>query len=243
MSPPRPSPASIVLDTQPPSVTTVDPAINDDLVGARPTITVTFSEPIDPASWTQLGLVVQTPDGCSCSRDVHASRRPTPGPIRPSEDLVSGERVRAHGRRRARRRRQPRRADRLVGGDGSAGAARSRSRRAPALVDRGATALLTGRLTAPTRGRLAHAGGASRRCPRDRSLWVPCPSAADGSFSTRVTPSSTTEYRLRVPAAGGFGAGSAERRRLGPARRAAQLVLVGGPRRPRRQPASRSSRR
>ena len=55
--------ASIVLDTERPSVVSVDPAFNDDLVGARPTITVTFSEAIDPASWTQLGLVVQTPDG------------------------------------------------------------------------------------------------------------------------------------------------------------------------------------
>lgn len=34
------------------------------------------------------------------------------------------------------------------------------------------------------------------------------PVAAYGSFATRVTPSSTTQYSLSVPAADGFGAGS-----------------------------------
>jgi hypothetical protein len=35
------------------------------------------------------------------------------------------------------------------------------------------------------------------------------PVDADGGFSMRVTPSSTTEYRVSVPPYGGFGAGSA----------------------------------
>ena len=77
----------------------------------------------------------------------------------------------------------------------------------PSVLDRGATTLLTGRLTAPT-------GAASLSLearPAGALQVVPLgsvPVTADGSFSTRVTPSSTTEHRLRVPATGGFGTGS-----------------------------------
>ncbi len=58
-----PASDAIVLDTEQPGVTSVDPPVNADLVGVRPTVTVTFSEPIDPASWALVGLVVQTPGG------------------------------------------------------------------------------------------------------------------------------------------------------------------------------------
>jgi hypothetical protein len=70
-------------------VTAVDPALNDDIVGARPTITVTFSEATDPASWTQLGLVVQTPEGVLVPGTL-AVTAPNAGSFRPSDDLVAG---------------------------------------------------------------------------------------------------------------------------------------------------------
>ncbi len=78
-----------MLDTERPSVTSVDPAIDNDLVGARPTITLTFSEAIDPASWTQLGLVVQTPGGALIPGTFTWSRRALPS-YQPSVDLTSG---------------------------------------------------------------------------------------------------------------------------------------------------------
>ena len=67
---------------------TVDPAVNADLVGARPT--VTFSEPIDPESWTQLGLVAQTPDGVLVLGSFAIGAAPDVGTFRPSDDLVAG---------------------------------------------------------------------------------------------------------------------------------------------------------
>ena len=81
-------------------------------------------------------------------------------------------------------------------------------RATPTLVDRGATSILSGRLTAPT-GVTALTVEAA---PAGALQVVPLgsvPVAADGSFSVRVTPSSTTEYRVLVPAAGEYGEGSA----------------------------------
>jgi hypothetical protein len=197
--------ASIVLDTGRPGITAVDPAVGDDLVGARPTITVTFSEPIDPASWMQLGLVVQTPEGMLVPGTFLVTA-PNVGSYQPSVDLVSGSAyVLTVG------------AVRDVAGNAVAPsgswvatdrpAPEITLRASPSLVDRGAASLLAGRLTAPTgvasltlEGRVVGAFGTL--------ATVVVPVAADGTFSARVTPSSTTTYLMRVPAAGGFGAGS-----------------------------------
>ena len=197
--------ATIVLDTQRPSVTAVDPAINDDLVGARPTITVTFSEPIDPDSWTRLGLVAQTPDGVLVP-GVFNVLAPAVGTFRPSEDLVAGgvyvltvSAVRDV-------------AGNVVAPIGSwvavdRPAPEVTLRASPAMVDRGATTLLSGRLTAPTG--VASLTLEARPIGALETVGLGTVSvAADGSFSARVTPSSTTEYRFGVPAAGVYGAAS-----------------------------------
>ena len=197
--------ASIVLDTEGPSVVAVDPAVDADIVGARPTITVTFSEAIDPASWNQLGLVAQTPDGVLIL-GVFKVIAPTVGTFQPLDDLVTdGVYVLSVGAVRDV-------AGNLVAPIGSwvtvdRPAPEITLRASPSLVDRGATTLLTGRLAAPT--------GVASLTLEARPIGALqivalglVPLAADGSFSTRVRPSSTTEYRLRVPAAGGFGAGS-----------------------------------
>jgi len=197
--------ATIVLDTERPSVTSIDPAINEDLVGARQTISVTFSEAIEPASWTSLGLVVQTPDGVLVP-GVFEVAAPTVGTFRPSDDLVAGGAYiltvgAVHDI-----------AGNLVAPIGSWVAVDRPApdvtlRASPAIIDRGATTLLSGRLIAPT----GVASLSLEARPAGALQVVPLgsvPVAADGSFSTRVTPSSTTEYRVRVPAAGGFGAGS-----------------------------------
>ncbi len=197
--------ASIVLDTEPPSVVAVDPAVNADLVGPQPTITVTFSEPIDPGSWTHLGLVVQTPDGVLVP-GTFTIMAPTTGSYRPSQDLVSGGAyVLTVG------------AVRDIAGNVVApiGSWVATDRPAPELamtatpsvVSRSATALLSGRLTAPT-GVASLTLEARPVGALETVALGSVPVAPDGSFATLVTPSSTTEYRLSVPAAGGFGAGS-----------------------------------
>jgi len=198
--------ASIVLDTERPSVAAVSPAINDDLVGMRPTITVTFSEAIDPESWTQFGLVAQTPDGVLVPGTFAMGAESNVGTFRPSDDLVAGSvYVLTVGAVRDV-------AGNLVAPIGSwvatdRPAPELAMAAAPTVVDRGATALLTGRLTAPTGvvslNLEARPAGALQIVPLGS-----VPVAANGSFSVRVTPTSTTEYRLAVPAAGGFGAGN-----------------------------------
>ena len=197
--------ASIVLDTERPAVTTVDPAINGDLVGARPTVTVTFSKAIEPGSWTQLGLVVQTPEGVLIPGTL-VLITPTVGTYEPSVDLVSESAyVLTVGSVRDL-------AGNLVAPVGSWVATdrlgpRVSLKATPTLVDWSSPALIAGRLTAPT--------GVSLLTLEARAVGGllsvvlgTIPVAPDGAFSIRVTPSSTTEYRVRVPAVGGYGAGS-----------------------------------
>ena len=197
--------ASIILDTEQPSVTSIDPQVTADLVGARPAITVTFSEPIDPASWTHLGLVVQTSDGALVP-GTFTMVSPSTASYQPSVDLVSGSSyVLTVGAVRDT-------AGNLVAPVGSWVAIDRPGptvtlNATPQLVDWGATTVLAGRLKVPT--------GVAALSLEGRAigtlLTIPLgivQVTPDGRFSTRVTPSSTTEYRLRVPAAGGFGAGS-----------------------------------
>jgi len=204
--PSAPVSASVVLDTERPGVTVVDPPVGNELVGRRPPITVTFSEPIDPASWTLLGLIVQTPKGELISGTC-AIVSPTSGAFHPSQDLVAGAAyVLSVGAVRDV-------AGNLVAPLGSwvavvRPAPELTLAASPRVVNRGASALLGGRLAAPAGVASltleAHPAGALTTIALGS-----VPVAADGRFSVRVTPSSTTEYRVRVPATGGFGAGSA----------------------------------
>ena len=195
---------SIVLDTEPPTLASVDPPLGTDLPGPRPTITITFSKPIDPASWETWGLIVQTTGGTVVPGSLTVTG-PDSGSYRPSADLVGGTTyIISLGAVRD-----------LAGTMVPTGWWFATDRWAPQLavaasprvVDRGATSLLSGRLMAPT-------GVASltlEALPAGALSAVPLgsvPVAPDGSFSSRVTPSSTTEYRVSVPAAGGFAAGS-----------------------------------
>ena len=197
--------ASIVLDTERPTVTTVDPAINSDLVGARPTVTVTFSKAIEPGSWTQLGLVVQTPGGVLIPGTLVAIT-PTVGTYEPSVDLVSGSAyVLTVGSVRDL-------AGNLVAPVGSWVATDRLGptvslKATPTLVNWSSPALIAGRLTAPTG--VASLTLEARAVGGLLSVVLGTIAVApDGAFSIRVTPSSTTEYRVRVPAVGTYGAGS-----------------------------------
>jgi hypothetical protein len=58
-----PAGASVVIDTILPSVASIDPPASSTVVGLRPKLTVTFTEAIAPATWIDLGLIVQSATG------------------------------------------------------------------------------------------------------------------------------------------------------------------------------------
>jgi hypothetical protein len=196
--------ASVVLDTERPGVIAVDPPIGEDLVGSRPAITVTFSEPIEPGSWAGLGLVFQTPGG-ELVPGTYSLVSEAVGRFRPAAHLEVGALyVISIG------------AVRDVAGNPVAplgswvGLVRPAPvvavAASPLVVDQGQTALLSGRVIAPagisSLSLEAHPAGSALGIVQLGSV----PVAPDGSFAVRVTPSSSTEYRFRVPAVGEYGA-------------------------------------
>jgi hypothetical protein len=58
-----PTSATVTVDTVQPSVLAISPAPGSSVVDLRPPFAVTFDEPMDPASWRDLGLVVQAAGG------------------------------------------------------------------------------------------------------------------------------------------------------------------------------------
>ena len=58
-----PAIASVAIDTTAPSAIELAPGPGSTVVGLRPPFTVRFDEPIDPATWTDLGLIVQSASG------------------------------------------------------------------------------------------------------------------------------------------------------------------------------------
>jgi hypothetical protein len=55
--------ASVVIDTVAPLLVGVDPVPGSQVVGLRPALTVTFSEPIATATWIDGGLIMQSATG------------------------------------------------------------------------------------------------------------------------------------------------------------------------------------
>ena len=64
-----PATATVTIDTVQPSVGALIPAPGSSVVGLRPSFSVTFDEPMDPASWSDLGLIVQAADGTLVAGD------------------------------------------------------------------------------------------------------------------------------------------------------------------------------
>lgn len=54
---------AITIDTVSPSVIAIDPSPGSSVSGLRPPIRVTFNEPINASTWTDLGLIVQSATG------------------------------------------------------------------------------------------------------------------------------------------------------------------------------------
>lgn len=58
-----PTNATVTIDTDPPSAIGVEPVPGSSVAGLRPPFSVTFDEAMDPTSWTDLGLIVQSATG------------------------------------------------------------------------------------------------------------------------------------------------------------------------------------
>ena len=86
-----PASASITLDTVPPVVTAITPTANSAVIGLQPTFTVRFSKPIDPASWDNLGLVVQAANGARVEGAYAYDATSWTGSFVPGADLAPGE--------------------------------------------------------------------------------------------------------------------------------------------------------
>ncbi len=82
--------ASVVLDTVSPGVRVITPTPNTSPVGLRPTFTIQFDEPIESATWTSHGLVVQAGNGAQVSGGYSYDPRTMTGSFVPTDNLVPG---------------------------------------------------------------------------------------------------------------------------------------------------------
>ncbi len=82
---------SIRLDTLAPVVTAISPNPNSVVHLLRPTIRVSFAEPLDPASWIALGLVLQTASGAFVPGSLAYDAATRTGTFTPDADLVPGD--------------------------------------------------------------------------------------------------------------------------------------------------------
>jgi hypothetical protein len=85
-----PAIASVTIDTQPPAVVGLDPQPDSSVIGLRPKLTATFNEPIEAASWTDLGLIVQSASGALVAGTYTYSVATRTGSFVPSTDLQPG---------------------------------------------------------------------------------------------------------------------------------------------------------
>jgi hypothetical protein len=85
-----PATATVTIDTVQPSVDALSPEPGSNVVGLRPTFTVTFDEPMAPASWLSLGLVVQAADGALVAGEYAYDVERRVGTFVPASDLVPG---------------------------------------------------------------------------------------------------------------------------------------------------------
>jgi hypothetical protein len=85
-----PAADTVLIDTRPPSVIALDPSPGATIVGLRPTFSATFDEAITPSSWTDLGLVVQSPSGTLVTGTYTYDAARRVGKFLPATDLTPG---------------------------------------------------------------------------------------------------------------------------------------------------------
>lgn len=81
---------SIVVDTVAPRVSSVSPSPGSAVAGLRPTVRVTFDEPIAPASWLELGLILQATSGALIRGSYAYDPATRTGTFVPASSLVAG---------------------------------------------------------------------------------------------------------------------------------------------------------
>ena len=81
---------AIVMDTTPPSVIQLEPSPGAAVPSIRPVFRVTFNEPILPTSWTDLGLIVQSPTGSLVSGSYTYDAAKRLGTFVPASDMQPG---------------------------------------------------------------------------------------------------------------------------------------------------------
>ena len=82
--------ATVTLDTVAPSVLSVSPPANSIVSGLRPTFTIQFGEPVNPATWAQYGLIVQSRAGALVAGTYGYDPSTRIGWFVPSTDLEAG---------------------------------------------------------------------------------------------------------------------------------------------------------
>jgi hypothetical protein len=85
-----PASAAVTIDTVQPSATALVPAPGSTVNGLRPEFTVTFDEPIDPATWLAFGLIVQAASGDLVPGDYTYDATSRTGTFVPSHALQPG---------------------------------------------------------------------------------------------------------------------------------------------------------
>ncbi|HSW42552.1 MAG TPA: Ig-like domain-containing protein [Patescibacteria group bacterium] len=85
-----PTSATVTIDTVQPAANALIPAPGSTVVGLRPTFAVTFDEPMDPASWSSFGLIVQAATGVLVPGDYTYDAARRTGSFVPSTALVAG---------------------------------------------------------------------------------------------------------------------------------------------------------
>ena len=86
------APASVLLtlDTTGPGVAAVDPEVNVPVTIARPSISVTFDEPVVASTWSNFGLVVQASSGGILPGEYVYYPSTLTGTFTPAVDLIPG---------------------------------------------------------------------------------------------------------------------------------------------------------
>ena len=85
-----PTTATLTIDTVQPSVDALTPAPGSSVVGLRPPFSVTFDEPMAPASWSDFGLIVQAADGSLVPGDYTYDAARRTGTFVPTSALHPG---------------------------------------------------------------------------------------------------------------------------------------------------------
>ena len=85
-----PASATVTIDSVAPSAIGFDPDPGSTVIGLRPRLTVSFSEPMDPGTWSDLGLIVQSATGALVAGAYSFDSSTRTGSFVPTTELQRG---------------------------------------------------------------------------------------------------------------------------------------------------------